>query len=138
MHHERSPGGPITVKFTRSFRGVPDATIDCSYTFDPASNWLPVEWVEKVSTPTFTRSFSVHQKVTMAEGRYEANMNVITSSERPEKASITQKIAYVSRIIDRIQDSEFTLPAFGIPESAEYAKHRFQSMFGCSVSPVCA
>jgi hypothetical protein len=118
---QATPGGPVTIQFTRSFRGKPDTVIDCSYTFDPASDWLPIEWVEKTATPDFSRSMSVSQKVTMAEGRYEANIKVILSSERPEKASVTRKTLHVVETVDRIPDSDFTLPAFGIPEPVEYA-----------------
>jgi hypothetical protein len=118
---QATPGGPVTVKFTRSFRGKADSVIDCSYTFDPASDWLPVEWVEKTSSSDFSRSLSVNQKVTMANGRYEANVKFILSSQRPENVSVTRKMLYVVEAVDRIPDSEFTLPAFGIPEPVEFA-----------------
>ncbi len=116
-----TPDGPIVVKFQRLFGGTPDApVVDCTYTFDPANDWLPSEWVEKMPFMKDVRTLSVKQKVTMSDGRYEADFSSTSSSEL-EKSAETRKGKHTVEAVDPLPESEFTLSAYGIAEPSEFA-----------------
>lgn len=117
---QEMPAGPVTINFTRSFRGLSDAVIECSYVFDPASRWLPVRWMEKVSAPQRDQSLTYSRQLTITDKKYESANTSIHGMERPEKGTITRKSLYTVEAVDYIPEAEFTLAAFGLPEPSGF------------------
>ncbi|WP_171473883.1 hypothetical protein [Frigoriglobus tundricola] len=116
-----NPTGPVTIHFTRPYHGAPDLTIECRYTFDPASRWLPVEWVESVTSPDGTRSQRVNRKIVSSEHKFETETTIVDTSNRPEPRTTTYKSRYTVETDNDLDQARFTLPAYGLPEPPGFA-----------------
>jgi hypothetical protein len=114
------PGGVVTVVATRAMRDGKGKRIECKYTFDPASGWLPVEWSEKVSAPDDARSMTVSRKYTLGANSYQHETKMQTVLVRPQALELNRTMTYVIEPDPGRADAEFTLPAYGIPEPDEY------------------
>jgi hypothetical protein len=120
---QKAPTGPVVIKFTRQMRGNANVILECAYTFDPASGWLPIEWTEKANSKEFSRSLVASQRPTLSDGKYETD-TVITLYSDKEKVRITRKIKYTVEAVDSIPASEFTLSGFDLPEIADTATQK--------------
>jgi len=83
--------GPVTIKFTRPFPGDREITIECQYTFDPASRWLPVEWVESGHDPPPKRFFPPN-RFSPAGPKKKPGVGDREKRENPTRARVNNRV----------------------------------------------